>query len=140
MKNESIIQNLNLKPLNISSTGEMKHTIKEGLEKWACETEIANIKCKVEILSLNEYIRICITPYILANDTIAWLKKVNQVNADSMGLGTCCCVNEKSHTLAIKTMMGDNVMNPPEFVIRLLNNAILEIPEMLKELLTEDKR
>ena len=135
MKNESIIQNLNLKPLNILSITDMKHSKKEGVEKWTCETEIANIKCTILIFSRKEYIRVCAIPVVLAKDTIAWLKKVNQVNGESLGLGAFCRLDEKDNFLAVATMMGDVEMNPPEFVIRLLNNAILEIPKMLKELL-----
>lgn len=140
MKNESIIQKLNLKPLNILSIADMKYSKKEGIEKLACETEIANIKCKVDIFSIKEYVQIFIIPYFKVKCKTTWLKKVNQVNGDSMGLGAWCYLDEGSHTLGLKTAMGDVEMNPPEFVVRLLNNAILEIPKMLKELLSEDKR
>lgn len=135
MKNESIIQKLNLKPLNILSIAEMKHTIEKKLETWACESEIANTKCKVKIFSQKEYIQIFIIPYFKVKCKTTWLKKVNQVNGDSMGLGAWCYLDEGSNTLGLKTAMGDVEMNPPEFVVRLLNNSILEIPKMLKELL-----
>ena len=57
-----------------------------------------------------------------------------------MGLGAWCYLDEGSNTLGLKTAMGDVEMNPPEYVIRLLNNSILEIPKMLEQLLAEDKR
>ena len=140
MSKEHILQNLNLKPLNILSIAEMKHTIEKKLETWACETEIANTKCKVKIFSQKEYIQIFIIPYFKVKYKTTWLKKVNQVNGYSMGLGAWCYLDEDSNTLGLKTAMGDVEMSPPEYVIRLLNNSILEIPKMLEQLLAEDKR
>ena len=85
MGKEHIIQNLNLKPLNILSIADMKHSKKEGVEKWTCETKIANIKCTILIFSRKEYIRVCAIPVVLTKDTMAWLKKVDRLHISDEG-------------------------------------------------------
>ena len=128
------IENLNLKPLNVLSNTKLIHeTTKNGIDKWSCETQIANIECIIEIFSENDYIQLYILPDITCDSTT--LKKVNEVNLKNWGCGISCYIDTDSNSIALKTTMLDYTINSKEIIIKVLNNSIPSAIQVVKDLI-----
>ena len=132
---QETIEQLNLKPLNVLSNTKLTHeTTKNGIEKWSCETQIANIECVIEIFSEKEYIQLYILPDITCDSTT--LAKVNEVNLKNWGCGISCYIDNDSNSIALKTSMLDYTINSKETIIKVLNNSIPSAIQVIKALIS----
>lgn len=128
------IEKLNLKPLNVLDNTKLEYLLKDDVNTWRCKTEINNIECEIKILNNSDYIQICVQPNITCNSDT--LKKINEINAKNWGCGISCYVILDTNTLVLRTTMLDYSINTKETIIKILNQSIPSVIQVVKALIT----
>ena len=136
---KSIIEKLNLEPLNILDNSKLIYGKFDDGEKWTCETKIEGVECSMCIYHCKNFTQMYISTDIESEDTDHLLRKANAANLDNLGCGMCCYVDisdtadiELKSNIALKTEMFDFELYTKEMVADLINESIIFVPRMIK--------